>query len=136
MISVLEGADQVDVFHPMRNAAESAKLFALDGQEMLDLERFVETADRRLIGVMHSHTETSAYPSPTDIRDSARFDPMGTFFHVIVSLRQAEPVVRCYTIAGDDITEVPVVLADDTYDTQDEGGAVAMAAVVPLPSSD
>jgi len=133
MFSVRDGVSLIDVFHPMQNAAASALIFELDGQEMLDLETTVESTGRRLAGVMHSHTATSAYPSPTDVRDIGRFDPFGTFQHVIVSLRHAEPVLRCFTIKADQITEVPVVVGDGDDDLQDEGGAVAIAAVMALP---
>ena len=59
-----------------------------------------------LLGVMHSHTHTDAYPSPTDI-DQA---PDPTWHYVIVSLREAEPVLRSYRIAGDGKVEEPVVV--------------------------
>lgn len=136
MFSTRSGVALVDYFHPMRNTKASPTVFALDGQQMLDLERSVEESGRVLVGVMHSHTETSAYPSPTDVRDSAGFDPFGTFRQVIVSLRDAEPVLRCFTIDGEEITEVPVVVGDGDDDLQDEGGAVAVAAVMPLRPSD
>lgn len=136
MFSTHNSHDLVDYFHAMGNALASAKVFALDGQEMLDLERQVEGSGRSLIGVMHSHTETSAYPSPTDIRDSASFDPFGTFRHVIVSLRHAEPALRCFTIDGDVVTELPVVVTNGDDGIQDEGGAIAMAAVMPLTTAE
>lgn len=136
MFSARPDSALVDLFHPMRNAAESAEIFELDGQEMLDLERSVEGVGRELVGVMHSHTHTSAYPSPTDVRDSGRFDPFGAYVHMIVSLRHAEPVLRCYRIRGETITELPVVVTDGEDDLQDEGGAVAVAAVMPLPARD
>lgn len=134
MFSVRTDSDLVDAFHPMRNAADSAVIFALDGQQMLDLERQVEAAGRTLIGVMHSHTETSPYPSPTDVHDVGRFDPFGAFRHVIVSLRDAEPVLRCFTIMGETITEVPVDVVDGSIDVHDDGAAVA--AVMRLPRAD
>ena len=134
MFSVHDGLDLVDYFHGMRNTRASGTVFALDGQEMLDLERQVERAGRSLVGVMHSHTQTSAYPSPTDVRDSAGFDPFGTFRHVIVSLRHAEPALRCFTIEGDTITELPVVVTDGDDGVQNEGGSIAMAAVMSLPT--
>jgi len=108
MFSVPCGVSLVDEFHPVANIAASATLFALDGKEMLDLENRVESASRQLVGVMHSHTKTDAYPSPTDVRDAGRFDPFGTFHHVIVSLQGVEPVLRCFTISGAEITEIPV----------------------------
>ena len=136
MFSSSSGIDLVDYFHPMLNAAKSSAVFALDGQEMLDLERNVEGVGRELVGVMHSHIDTSAYPSPTDVHDSATFDPLGSFCHVIVSLRHAEPVLRCFRIAGEEIIELPVVVTDGDNDLQDEGGSVAVAAAVPLHSVD
>jgi len=133
MFSALDGAELVDVFHPMANAAESPTLFALGGQEMLDIEQMVDETDRWLVGVMHSHTTTSPYPSPTDIADSSVFDPSGMLRHVIVSLRHAEPVLRCFTIAAGEVHEVPVVVAEAEDHADDEGGSVAIAAVMHLP---
>lgn len=136
MVSAAPDLPLVDMFHPMRNAADSARIFELDGQEMLDLERSVEGAGRELVGVVHSHTETSAYPSATDVRDSARFDPFGTYVHLIVSLRHPEPVLRCYRIVGETITELPVVVTEGDDDLRDEGGAVAVAAVMQFRTRD
>ena len=131
MFSVANGVDLVDVFHPIRNAAESAMIFALDGAEMLDLERRVDSAGRSLVGVMHSHTHTSAYPSPTDVRDIARFDPFGAFRHVIVSLRDAEPVMRCFRITDEVISEEPVIIVDGDPTAHDQAGAVSNVARLP-----
>jgi proteasome lid subunit RPN8/RPN11 len=136
MFSTHAGVELIDYFHPMRNTKVSPTVFALDGQQMLDLERDIDGAGRILVGVMHSHTETTAYPSPTDVSDSAVFDPFGSFRHVIVSLRQAEPVLRCFTIDGEAIVELQVEVTSGDDDFQDEGGAVAVAAVMPLPSAD
>ena len=61
-----------------------------------------------LVGVMHSHTHTQAYPSPTDVADAARFDPLGTWVFVIVSLEHPDPELRAFRILDDAITEVPV----------------------------
>ena len=136
MISTHRDLALVDYFHPMRNAAKSATLFELDGQEMLDLERGIDETNRSLIGVMHSHTTTSAYPSPTDVRDAANFDPMGTFHHLIVSLRHPEPALRCYLISGETITEIPIVVTTGDDDLGDGAGTVAQAAVMELPRPD
>ena len=65
-----------------------------------------------MLGVMHSHTHTSAYPSPTDVRDATAFDPFGAFHYVIVSLKHADPVLRSYRIVDGEITEERLVIAD------------------------
>ncbi len=113
------GTLHVDDFHPMTNVAdldEAWKLYLLDGQEMLDVEAEADAAGRTVLGVMHSHTHTTAYPSPTDVADAARFDPFGAWIFVIVSLKHADPVLRAFRILNGDIAEVPVeVLAKSDY---------------------
>ena len=100
----------VDRFFPMRNAAESRKIYRLDGHEHLDVENTVDEAGAVLVGVMHSHTHTQAYPSPTDVADAARFDPFGAWVFIIVSLKHPDPVLRAYRILDGGVTEVRVVV--------------------------
>ncbi len=59
-----------------------------------------------IIGVFHSHTHTEAYPSPTDVAQA----PDPGWHYVLVSLRDAQPVVRSYRIVDGAITEEPVRL--------------------------
>ncbi len=101
---------RIDRFFPMVNAAASSRLYRLDGREIMAVEAEVDAAGLVLAGVMHSHTHTTAYPSPTDVRDAEAFDPFGVWLFVIVSLKHPEPALRAYRILGDDITEVPVTI--------------------------
>ena len=98
--------DTVEVFYPCRNAAQSARVYEIDGRDFMHADRDAEARGIELLGVMHSHTHTDAYPSPTDI-DQA---PDPSWHYVIVSLREAEPVLRSYRIAGDGKVEEPVVV--------------------------
>ena len=98
--------DRVDVFYPCRNAAQSAKVYEVDGRDFLKADRDAESRGIELLGVMHSHTHTDASPSPTDI-DQA---PDPGWHYVIVSLREPEPVLRSYRIVGDGKVEEPVVV--------------------------
>ncbi len=98
--------DRADVFYPCRNAAESAKVYEIDGRDFMKADRDAEARGLELMGVMHSHTHTDAYPSPTDI-DQA---PDPAWHYVIVSLREAEPVLRAYRIVGAGKQEEPVVV--------------------------
>jgi proteasome lid subunit RPN8/RPN11 len=98
----------VDRFYPCRNDAESAKLYTVDGRDHLRADRDAEDRGFELIGVMHSHTHTDAYPSPTDVRQA--FDP--GWHYVIVSLKYDAPVLRSYRIVDGAVTEEPVVLFD------------------------
>jgi proteasome lid subunit RPN8/RPN11 len=98
--------ERVDVFYPCRNAAASAKLYEVDGRDYLRADRDAEERGLAVIGVMHSHTHTDAYPSPTDVAQA----PDPDWHYVIVSLREAEPVLRSYRIVDGRISEEPVVV--------------------------
>jgi len=131
MVSAVAGSRFVDVFHAIDNAAGSATRFELDPQQMLDLEAGTHASGRDLVGIVHSHVDTSPYPSPTDVEDSGRYDPRGTFRQLIVSLRHAEPAMRCYRIVDGTITEELLVVVDPEPTVHDQAGAVA--AVMALP---
>ncbi|MDH5237067.1 MAG: M67 family metallopeptidase [Acidimicrobiia bacterium] len=99
------GSDRVEVFYPMTNSAHSQKVYVLDGHEQLSVERAADEAGLSILGVMHSHTHTTAYPSPTDVADAAAADPLGVYFFVIVSLKHPEPALRAYKMLDGAITE-------------------------------
>jgi len=106
------GTARVERFFPMTNAAASSQIYRLDGKEMLDVEREAEGDGLEIIGVMHSHTHTSAYPSPTDVRDAEMSDPFGMWHFVIVSLKHDHPALRSFRILDGTIAEEPVVLVE------------------------
>ena len=107
------GSDRVERFYPMRNAAESREIYLLDGLETMEVERTADAAGLTVMGVMHSHTHTTNYPSPTDIADAARFDPLGVWRFVIVSLRHPDPSLRSYRILDGEVTEEPVAVVGE-----------------------
>ncbi|MGH9082347.1 MAG: Mov34/MPN/PAD-1 family protein [Acidimicrobiales bacterium] len=92
--------------YPTRNAAASARVYAVDSRDMLRADRDAEAHGAELIGVFHSHTHTDAYPSPTDVAQA----PDPGWHYVLVSLRDTHPVLRSYRIVGAAATEEPVVL--------------------------
>ncbi|MCQ3806015.1 MAG: M67 family metallopeptidase [Acidimicrobiaceae bacterium] len=104
------GGDRVDRFFPMTNTARSSRVYELDGAEILRVEHAADDDGLAVIGVMHSHTHTTNYPSPTDVADAARFDPFGVWRFIIVSLKHPDPSLRCYRIAAEEITEEPVTV--------------------------
>ena len=60
--------EDVADFYPMINAAASEMIYELDGAEHLAVEnRGGGGRSGRSWGVMHSHTRSTAYPSPTDV---------------------------------------------------------------------
>jgi proteasome lid subunit RPN8/RPN11 len=79
------------------------------GIDQVKAERRIEEAGGEILAVVHSHTHTDAYPSPTDV---AKAEIVPGWRWVIVSLKHAEPVVRSYVITGDVIDEEEIVLTD------------------------
>jgi [CysO sulfur-carrier protein]-S-L-cysteine hydrolase len=101
---------EATLFYPCANVAASAKVYSIDGREHLRAERDAEDRGLEIIGVMHSHTHTEAYPSPTDINQA----PDPTWHYLIVSLKRDIPVVRSYYLVDATVEEEPVLLAAET----------------------
>ena len=103
-----DGSDgTVHRFYPCVNEAASSKVYTVGGLDILRSERDAEANGWQLLGVMHSHTHTDAYPSPTDVAQA----PDPEWHYVIVSLRDELPSLRSYRLADATIAEEPVVLA-------------------------
>jgi [CysO sulfur-carrier protein]-S-L-cysteine hydrolase len=96
------------VFYPCRNAAASSRVYTVDPHDHLRADRDAESRGFEIIGVMHSHTHTEAFPSPTDV-DQA---PDPGWHYVILSLKREAPVLRSYRIVDGEVTEEAVGLAD------------------------
>lgn len=99
-----DGSGTIRRFYPCENAAASAKLYTVAPRDHLRADRDAESNDWVILGVMHSHTHTDAYPSPTDVAQA----PDPDWHYVIVSLRDDEPSLRSYRIVDEHITEEAV----------------------------
>ncbi len=102
------GYGEITRFYPCANAEASSRIYTVDPRDHLRADRDAEERGLEIIGVVHSHTHTEAYPSPTDV-DQA---PDPGWHYLIVSLRPPAPVLRSYRIEDGNITEEPVVLLD------------------------
>lgn len=107
-VSAEGGAATVERFYPTDNEAASSKVYTVPGKAFLQADRDADDRGWQLLGVMHSHTHTEAYPSPTDVRQA----PDEAWHYVIVSLRDDVPSLRSFRIVGDEITEEAVELLD------------------------
>lgn len=99
------GEDDICEFVPTVNLAASAKVYTLDPRDHLRIELDAEERGLEVVGVMHSHTHSEPYPSPTDVAQA----PDPTWHYVIVSLKRGTPETRCYRIVEEAITEEPLV---------------------------
>lgn len=95
-------------FYTCRNAAESSRLYTVDPVDHLKADRDADERGMEIIGVMHSHTHTPAYPSPTDVGQA----PVPGWHYVIVSLADDAPVLRSFAIRDGEIEEQRVALGD------------------------
>jgi [CysO sulfur-carrier protein]-S-L-cysteine hydrolase len=71
-------------------------VYTIDPKDHLRADRDADGHGLEINGVVHSHTHTDAYPSPTDVEQA----PDPTWHYLIVSLRQEAPVARSYRIVG------------------------------------
>ena len=96
----------VTMFTPCRNTAESARVYTVDPSDHLHAERAAEAAGGEIIGVVHSHTHTDPFPSPTDIAQA----PDPSWHYIIVGLERESPEIRCFRIVGGAVTEEPIIV--------------------------
>jgi proteasome lid subunit RPN8/RPN11 len=106
LLAAVPGTDLADRFYPCRNAAASSRVYTVDPGDHLRADRDAEAGGREIVGVMHSHTHTEAYPSPTDVAQA----PDPGWQYVIVSLKRDAAVLRSYRIVEGTVTEEVVGL--------------------------
>ncbi len=103
---------RVETFVPCRNADRSSRTFSIGPDGWRAADEAVDAGEGlSVIGVVHSHTHTEAYPSPTDVAQAG--NPMLAGWHwVLVSLRPPAPVLRSYVIEDGVVVEEPLRLRE------------------------
>jgi proteasome lid subunit RPN8/RPN11 len=94
------------------NVDRSPYTYRLDPQEQLQFFKAIDAEGLELLGIYHSHTQSAAYPSRTDV--ARAFYPDAAY--VIVSLRNGaaagdDPEVRAFRIRDGQVTEEELVRA-------------------------
>jgi proteasome lid subunit RPN8/RPN11 len=105
------GSDKAIRHKPMINAAHSPTFYEFDPKDLLALYREVDDNDEEIVVIYHSHTETEAYPSRTDITYAG--EPGAHY--VLVSTRKeiaTTPEFRSYRIIDGLVTEEPVTILE------------------------
>jgi proteasome lid subunit RPN8/RPN11 len=92
-------------FHACDNVAKSARVYTINPKQHLLIERDAEDRGLEVIGVVHSHTHSEAYPSATDVAQA----PDPTWHYLIVSLATGEPRPRNFRIVNGSISETEIV---------------------------
>ena len=105
------GSGKAERIKPMVNAAHSPTFYEFDPKDLLALYREVEDLDEEIVVIYHSHTDTEAYPSRTDI---AYAGEPGAHY-VLVSTRveiAPETEFRSFRIVDGVVTEEGVVITE------------------------
>ncbi len=94
----------------MINSAHSPTFYEFDPKDLLALYREVDEMDEEIVVIYHSHTDTEAHPSRTDI---AYAGEPGAHY-VLVSTREEiapQTEFRSFRIVNGVVTEEIVVIA-------------------------
>lgn len=111
LLGGVPGTGRIDAFCAARNVDESAKTYAIGPEGFANADAAFAPRGLEIVGVMHSHTHTDAYPSPTDV-DRADNPFLAGWKYLIVSLRDELPVLRCYVLDGREVVEEIVELVN------------------------
>jgi [CysO sulfur-carrier protein]-S-L-cysteine hydrolase len=106
LIAGAPGSDHADLFYPCRNVAQSAKLYTVDPTDHYRAEFDADDRGWEINGVVHSHTHSEPFPSPTDVAQA----PDPGWHYVIVSLKRDAPELRSFRIVEGEIEEEPIEL--------------------------
>lgn len=90
--------------YELRNIAEGNRLYEVDPAQLIELEfNVLENDGSDIVAIYHSHPESPAYPSRTDV--DLAYWPEAVY--LICSLENpAEPYIRGFRIRDEAITEV------------------------------
>ncbi len=94
------------VFYPCTNLDRSARVYTIDPRDHLHAELDAEDRGLEINAVVHSHTHSEPYPSPTDVASA----PDASWHYVIVGLKREAPEVRSYRIVDGEITSEPLTI--------------------------
>jgi proteasome lid subunit RPN8/RPN11 len=97
-------------YHPARNAEASPTVYTVHPDDLVRIVLGIDDTGQDLVAIFHSHTHTSAVPSPTDRRQAMYPDAI----HILATLMdaQAKPMqaLRAWRIREGEATEVPLRL--------------------------
>lgn len=105
------GSDAPLRHKPMVNAAHSPTFYEFDPKDLLALYREVDDNDEEIVVIYHSHTETEARPSRTDI---AYAGEPGAHYVLVSTRKEIAPSVefRSFRIIDGVVTEEEVSITE------------------------
>ena len=95
----------IDEALPARNLAGGSTRFLIDPKDHIDARRAARRRGLDVLGFYHSHPDSPAWPSPTDVDEATYPEAV----HLIVSLAQGAADARLFRIERKAATELPLV---------------------------
>ncbi len=103
MIGGREGV--LTTLHRITNRAEGNRLYMMDDEELFAVMRELTHRNEDPLVIYHSHPESPAFPSKTDVEMAFYPDSI----YMICSLENPEkPYLRAFTIVDEHIEEVAI----------------------------
>ena len=106
------GKDSAARLKAMVNSAHSPTFYEFDPKDLLALYREIDDADEEIVVIYHSHTETEAYPSRTDV---AYAGEPGAHYALVSTRKEIAPEIefRSFRIIDGVITEEAVEITQN-----------------------
>jgi proteasome lid subunit RPN8/RPN11 len=101
---------KVTKVYAMTNVSEKPEVcYFMDPKEQIKVIKEIRNSGKELVGIYHSHPDTSAYPSARDVE--LAFYPEASY--VIVSLKEKDkPCIRSFEIKEGKIVEEEVKIVN------------------------
>ena len=105
------GKDKAERIKPMINAAHSPTFYEFDPKDLLALYREIDDNDEEIVVIYHSHTETEARPSRTDI---AYAGEPGAHYVLVSTREEIAPAIefRSFRIVDGIVTEEEISITE------------------------
>lgn len=102
-------AGKTTKIHRLTNRAEGNRLYLMDDEQLFGVLKGLDERGEEPMVIYHSHPESPAYPSKTDVEMAFYPDS----FYVICSLENpAEPYIRAFTIIDEQIAEAKIEITN------------------------
>jgi proteasome lid subunit RPN8/RPN11 len=97
----------IDEATPARNLAEGPSRYLIDPADHIAARRAARSRGLEVVGFYHSHPQSAAWPSPTDLAEAAYPEAV----HLIVSLADGGAEARLFRIDQGLAAELPLTTA-------------------------
>ena len=97
---ILQGkGTMTTAFHKLKNIHEAPQnRYTIDPIELMKTEKICDDMDESIIGFMHSHTHTQAYPSETDVKNALTSGYLDQIYVIVSLVEKVRPIVKAFSI--------------------------------------